>query len=126
MAGATFHGMRPWGCDAGIIECDGTELGSVDLHNECDFLELHVTPGSDADLLVRLMFRRQSTVRKFELSFASVSGFSVSQLDYYSLDALIFHDLNHVPIGSGSSTIEIFLASMRLEFRASKVEFLLL
>lgn len=125
MAGATFHGMSPWGSDAGLIECDSTELGLVDLHNECDFLEVQVTPGSDADLLVRLMFRYQPTARNFGLSFAAVSGFSVAQLDYHSSDALLFHDLSHVP-SFGSSDLEVVLASMRLEFRTSKVEFLLL
>lgn len=126
MAGAKFHGMSAWRSDAGIIECDGTELGLVDLHNECDFLEVQVTAGSDADLLVRLIFRHQSMVRNFGLSFDAVSGFRVAQLDYHRDDALLFHDVGHVPSSSGSSTFEIVAAPLRMDFQASRVEFLLL
>lgn len=123
MAGATFHGMDPWKLDAGIIECYGTGLGFVDLHNECDFLGVQVVPGPDADLLLRLMFRQLSTGSEFVLSFAAVAGLRIEQLEYHSSDASLFHDASHVPDGSGWSAFEIELASMRMEFRASRVEF---
>jgi hypothetical protein len=126
MAGATFHGMSPWESDAGIVECEGTELGLVDLHNECDFLEVRVTPGSGADLLVRLMFRHQPTAGNFGLSFTAVSDFRAEQLDYHRNDALLFHDASHVPNSSGSSTFEIVVAALQMNFQASKVEFLLM
>lgn len=123
MAGATFHGMDPWKLDAGLIECDGTELGCVDLHNVCDFLGVQVVPGPDADLLLRLMFRLLPTASEFTLSFAAVAGLRIEQLEYHSSDASLFHDASHVPDGSGWSAFEIELASMRMEFRASRVEF---
>jgi hypothetical protein len=115
--------MSPWRSDGGIIECEGTELGLVDLHNECDFLQLRVMPA--AQLQVLLMFRHLPTGKDFGLSFADVSGFSAEQLDYHSSDALLFHDAGHVPDGSGSSAVEMELAAVRLEFRACEVRFVL-
>lgn len=123
MSGATFHGMSPWKTDAGIVECDDTELGLVDLHNVCDVQDMRVAPSAGGSLSVRLTFRHGPTAREFALSFDAVSGFSATQLDYHPDDVRLFHDLSHVSNGSGRSTLEIVLAPVRLEFQTSKVRF---
>ncbi|MET9227105.1 hypothetical protein [Lentzea sp. NPDC003310] len=120
MTGATFHGMRAWRLDGGIIDCEDTALGYVDLHNECDFLELRVVAGENVS--VRLLFRHLPTGRAFELSFAAVSGLEVEQLDNVPEDAHLFHDLSHVPEDT-LSAIEVELAAARLVFRCARVEF---
>jgi hypothetical protein len=122
MAGATFRGMNPWRPDGGIIDCEDTELGHVDLHNECDFLELSVTPARNAELLVHLLFRHLPTGRGVTLSFGGVSDLEVAQLDHVPEDAHLLHDISHVPDDT-LSVVEVELASMRLGFRTSRVDF---
>ncbi|WP_143532351.1 hypothetical protein [Saccharothrix sp. ALI-22-I] len=110
--------MRPWALDAGIIECTGTALGVVDLHNDADVLEVVITTGRT----VRLRFSHTAGGRAFALVFTGVSRFHAARLDHHPDDAALFHDLSHVPV-EGGSDCEITLAALRLELRAAGVEF---
>ncbi|MEV1117805.1 hypothetical protein AB0I91_22265 [Actinosynnema sp. NPDC049800] len=118
MSGAVFRGMRPWALDAGIVECEGTALGVVDLHNEADVVEVVIT----TDGTVRLRFSHPMSGRAFELAFTGVSRIEATRLDHHPDDAALFHDLSHVPV-EGGSDCEITLAALRLELRAAGVEF---
>ncbi|MCC8243417.1 hypothetical protein [Saccharothrix luteola] len=118
MSGAVFRGMRPWALDAGIVECEGTALGVVDLHNEADVIEVVITTGG----AVRLRFSHTTSGRAFAVVFTGVSRFEATGLDHHPDDAALFHDLSHVPV-EGGSDCEITLAALRLELRAAGVEF---
>lgn len=120
MAGAVFRGMEPWALDAGIIECEATALGLVDLHNDSEVAEVVLVPGST----VQLRFRHGVEGRAFALVFSGVSGFRATELEHHPNDARLFHELSHVPVeGAGVSEFEIVLAALCLVFRAGGVEF---
>ncbi|MFD7657133.1 hypothetical protein ACFV4N_24425 [Actinosynnema sp. NPDC059797] len=122
MSGAVFRGMEPWKLDGGIIECEGTPLGLVDLHNDADVLGVEVRPSSSG-LAVELAFSLSGD-RACRLTFSGVSGLRITQLDHHPNDADLFHEVSHVPIeGAGVSDFEIVLAAAEVDFRAAEVEF---
>lgn len=122
MSGAVFRGMVPWGLDAGIIECEGTALGLVDLHNNADVSDVGIRPGPSG-LTVELVFSLDDD-RGCRLVFSGVSDLRITRLDHHPNDARLFHDLSHVPVdGAGVSDFEITLAALQVDLRAAEVEF---
>ena len=120
MSGAVFRGMEPWGLDAGIIECEGTALGLVDLHNEAGVTGVRIGP-APSGLTVELVFSLEGG-RGCRLSFSGVTDLRVTRLDHHPDDADLFHDLSHVPV-EGASDFGITLAALQVDLRAAGVEF---
>ncbi|WP_189213088.1 hypothetical protein [Actinokineospora fastidiosa] len=88
--------MAPWPFDAGMIECHGTPLGLVDLHNDCDVQSLHLDMRTKA---VTLTFVTH-TATTFRIAFDDAEILAVDA--HPGEDHDVLHGIDYYPHpGSG-------------------------
>lgn len=121
---AQFEGLAPWPIDSGIIECEATQLGTVDLHNSCDVLRLAVDFSPDS-LSLWLHFQTIETTEKFALMFGDVDQIAVVPHESSEGDGQVFHGIDHYLTGPADpACFEIDLDFLSIKFRSCSVRFL--
>ncbi|MEV0057994.1 hypothetical protein AB0H34_46845 [Saccharopolyspora shandongensis] len=91
---AAFIGLDPWSFGSEIIECEGTSLGNVDLHNDCDVTSVVLELGTDS-VQIQLAFRIAKDGAPFSLTFDDVSSLTIEQRSSGTGDGQVFHALDY-------------------------------
>jgi hypothetical protein len=114
--------MDPWPTEAGMVECTGTALGDVDLHNDCDVLRVSV------DLHARaftILLRHLPTGHRARLRFTGAKVVRIDTVPGGAEDTL--HSVDHYPDPLTSRpTFALDLGAVCAVLRASTVTFALL
>ncbi len=115
-----FHGMDPWPVDAGMIECTGTAIGDVDLHNDCDILRVRVDVMPKA---FTIELRHLPTGARARLRFLDADIVRIDRAEP-TPDEDVLHGIDHYPDPhTGRSTFEVDLGTVLAILRATRVAF---
>jgi hypothetical protein len=120
---AQFSGLRRWQFDSDIIECEDTELGFVDMHNDSNVDGFEVAFSSEGPVL-RVKFLHIAKRRSYVIEFAQIDSFQVmQQLEAGSdFDLLIGVDYVASEIDD-LPNFEVDMGQMKLSFKAAIVRF---
>lgn len=120
---AEFQGLKPWSVDSGIIECESTPLGFVDLHNCCDVRGLTLDTMRDS-MTIHLVFTLIETGQSFSLTFSRVSQIQVAPSEFPVGDGQLINGIDYYDTGSSEPPMfEIDLDPIGIKFRATGVAF---
>lgn len=118
-ASIRFDGLTPWPHDAGMIECAGTALGLVDLHNECDVRDIRLAP---AAATLSVGFRHIPTATPVRLLFTAVELVRVDVGEHGDPDT--FHGVDHyLDPRTGRPIVELDLGRRTVVLHAGTVAF---
>lgn len=120
-----FVGMIPWQPASEIIECVGTAMGKVDLHNEANFLGVAILTG-EKGLSLELSFERvatsRDTARRLRLVFSGIEDLRVRQrVLSHQEDWALFNAVDYYLDRSGEPSFEVDTSVLVLQFKAIAV-----
>jgi hypothetical protein len=120
---AAFMGLDPWSFGSEIIECEGTSLGNVDLHNDCDVTSVVLQLGA-YEVQIKLTFQVAKDGVPFSLTFDSVSSLTIEQRSSEGGDGQVFHALDYYSRSHEDFPVfEVDLESASMRFSALRVRF---
>lgn len=127
IAPTTFHGMRPWPVETEIVECRGTAIGTVDLHNEADLVAVTVET-APAGLSVIYSFGgagdQIATDVLFALRFSGVRDLRLWQADPLTAgDQAVFHAVDLIRGEDGNVVFGLHATVFESTFTTDGVTF---